>query len=66
MTKHEEEIRCRIAKKGIYAEDIRYAGRLTEDEIAGLPVDKVYSWLKQGAWKHKDFNKWLKVLRVIE
>jgi hypothetical protein len=66
MTKHEELIRCRIAKKGIYAEDIKHAGRLSEDEIAYLPVDRVYSWLRQGAWKQKDFNKWLKVMRVID
>lgn len=65
MNKQQELIRCRIAKKGIYAEDIKYAGRLTEDEIAYLPVDKVYMWLRQGVWKQKDFNKWLKVMRVI-
>ena len=66
MNKQEELIRVRIAKKGIYAEDIKYAGRLTDDEIAYLPVDRVYMWLRQGAWKQKDFNKWLKVMRVIE
>ena len=65
MTKNEELIRVRIAKKGIYAEDIRHNGRLSEDEIAYLPVEKVYMWLRQGAWKQKDFNKWLKVMRVI-
>lgn len=66
MTKQEELIRVRIAKKGIYAEDIKHVGRFTEDEIAYLPVDKVYSWVRQGAWKTKDFNKWLKVMRVID
>ena len=66
MTKHEELIRVRIAKKGIYAEDIKHVGRLSEDEIAYLPVDKVYAWVRQGAWKTKDFNKWLKVMRVID
>ena len=66
MTKQEELIRVRIAKKGIYAEDIKHVGRLTDDEIAYLPVDKVYMWVRQGAWKTKDFNKWLKVMRVIE
>lgn len=66
MTKHEELIRVRIAKKGIYADDIKHAGRLSEEEIAYLPVDRVYSWLRQGAWKQKDFNKWLKVMRVID
>ena len=65
MTKHEELVRCRIAKKGIYAEDIKHVGRLSEEEIAYLPVDKVYMWLRQGVWKQKDFNKWLKVMRVI-
>ena len=66
MNKQEELIRVRIAKKGIYAEDIKHVGRLSEDEIAYLPVDKVYAWVRQGAWKTKDFNKWLKVMRVIE
>ena len=61
-----EAIRFRIARKGIYAEDIKHAGRLTEDEIATLDTEKVYSWVRQGAWKTKDFNKWLKVMRVIE
>jgi hypothetical protein len=65
MTEQQELIRVRIAKKGIYAEDIKYAGRLTEDEIACLPVDKVYMWLRQGVWKQKDFSKWLKTMRVI-
>ena len=64
MTEQEEQIRMRIARKGIYPEDIKHAGRLTDDEIAYLAVDKVYSWVRQGAWKPKDFNKWLKVMRV--
>jgi len=66
MTKQQELVRCRIAKKGIYAEDIKYASRLTQDEIATLAVDKVYMWVRTGSWKAKDFNKWLKVMRVIE
>lgn len=66
MTKFEEQIRVRIAKKGIYGEDIKHAGRLSDDEIAYLSVDKVYGWVRQGVWKAKDFNKWLKVMRVIE
>ena len=65
MTKPEEQVRCRIAKKGIHADDIKHAGRLTDDEIAYLPVEKVYMWVRQGAWKQKDFNTWLKVMRVI-
>ena len=66
MTKQEEQIRTRIAKKGIYAEDIKHKDRLSDEEIATLAIDKVYSWVRQGAWKTKDFNKWLKVMRVIE
>jgi hypothetical protein len=66
MTKQEELIRVRITKKGIYAEDIKHVDRLSDDEIAYLPVDKVYAWVRQGAWKTKDFNRWLKVMRVIE
>ena len=62
----QEQIRVRIARKGIYPEDIKHAGRLTNDEIACLAVDKVHSWVRHGARKPKDFNKWLKVMRVIE
>ena len=62
----QEQIRVRISTKGIYAEDIYHEGRLSNDEIACLPVDKVYSWVRQGAWKQKHFNQWLKVMRVIE
>ena len=62
---NEEQIRVRISNKGIYAEDIYHEGRLSEDEIANLRVEMVYSWGRQGAWKTKHFNKWLKVMRVI-
>ena len=66
ITNQEVQIRCRIANKGIYAEDIKHKCRLSDDEIACLDVGKVYSWVRQGAWKPRDFNKWLKVMRVIE
>jgi hypothetical protein len=65
MNKYKELIRCRIAKKGICAEDIKYKDRLTDDEIANLSVDKVHMWVRTGLWKAKDFKKWLKVMRVI-
>lgn len=58
--------RSRIARKGIYAEGIKHAGLLTDDEIATLDVEKVYQWVRQGAWKQKEFKKWLKVMRIIE
>jgi len=61
-----EGMRVRIAKKGIQADDIKHDGLLEDDEIAYLDTDKVYQWVKTGKWKAKDFNKWLKVLRVIE
>jgi len=66
MTKQEEQIRTRIANKGIWAEDIKHKGRLTDDEIATLPIENVYAWVRQGAWKPKHFNQWLKIMRVIE
>jgi hypothetical protein len=61
-----EAIRVRIAKKGIHHSDIRHTGLLTDDEIAYLDIEKVYLWVRQGHWKQKDFQKWLKVMRVIE
>lgn len=66
MNKQQEEVRVRIAKKGIIAEDIKHSGRLSDDEIAYLDIEKVYTWVRSGAWKPKDFNKWLRVMRVIE
>ena len=66
INKNKEQIRVRIAKKGIYAEDIKHSGRLSADEIATLDTEKVYTWVRTGAWKPKDFEKWLKVMRVIE
>jgi len=43
-----------------------HEGRLSEDEIASLDIEKIYSWVRQGAWKQKHFKKWLKTMRVIE
>lgn len=63
---HFEQLRVRIVKKGIYHSDIRYPGLLTDDEIAYIPIERVYEWVRQGMWKPRDFNKWLRVLRVIE
>jgi hypothetical protein len=50
----------------IAADDIKHKERLTDEQIAAIPVEKVYEWVKTGAWKQRDFKKWLKVLRVIE
>lgn len=66
MTKFEESVRVRISKKGIRAEDIRVEGRLSEDEIANLDPKLVYQWIRAGDWKPKQFEQWLKVMRVIE
>ena len=66
MTKGEELVRERIAKKGIRGEDIKHEGRLSDDEIANLDPKLVYQWIRVGEWKQKDFNKWLKIMRVIE
>ncbi len=50
----------------IRAEDIKHKGRMTDEQIAEIPVDKVYEWVRIGAWKQRDFVKWLKTIRVIE
>jgi len=61
-----EQIRVRISKKGIRASDIKHRGLLTEDEIAFIPIEKVYEWIKTGQWNLKDYKVWLKTIRVIE
>jgi hypothetical protein len=45
---------------------IRIPNFLTDDEIANIPIEKVYEWVRTGQWKQKDFKCWLKVMRVIE
>ena len=64
MANQEEQIRARIATKGICAGDIKHAGRLTNDEIAGLDIVQVFTWIRQCAWSFNDFKKWLKVVKV--
>lgn len=56
----------RIMSKGVRAEDIKHKNLLTEDQIQCIETEKVYTWIKSGQWKQKDFNKWLKAIRVIE
>ncbi len=63
---HIEQMRYRIKRKGIYGSDIHVKNLLTDDEIAELPVEKIYSWVHQGIWTQKDFKRWLKIIRVIE
>jgi hypothetical protein len=48
------------------SEDIKHSGRLTDDQIADIPIKYVYEWVKTSKWKAKDFRKWLTVMRVIE
>lgn len=61
-----DQIRARIESGKLHHDDIKHEGRLTDDEIAAIPVDKVYEWVRTGMWKKKDFNRWLKVMCVIE
>jgi hypothetical protein len=61
-----EQMQLRIARKGIQAADIKHAKLLTQHQIQMLDFDKVYMWVRTGDWKQKDFNKWLKALRVME
>lgn len=50
----------------VKAIDIKHRGRLTDDQIADIPIEKVYEWVKTGQWKQRDFRHWLKVMRVVE
>lgn len=56
----------RVASKSIRARDIKIQGLLTDDDIADIDPGKVYEWVRTGQWRARDFNRWLKVLRVIE
>lgn len=66
MTTTAAQIQARIESGKLHHDDIKHAGRLTDDQIAAIPVDQVYAWVRNGMWKPKDFKKWLKVLCVIE
>lgn len=67
MTAHNQELmRQRVANKGIRARDVKIQGLLNDDDIADIAIGKVYEWVRTGQWRAKDFNRWLKVLRVIE
>lgn len=67
MKTHDQELMLtRISNKGIRARDIKVQGLLTDDDIANVEVGKVYEWVRTGQWRARDFNRWLKVLRVIE
>jgi len=50
----------------IKASHIKHKGLITDDQIASIPVEKVYEWIKTGQWKQNDFKTWLRVMRVIE
>lgn len=61
MSKETDKIQQRILTKGIRAEDIKHPGRLTDEQIKSIPVDKVYAWVRSADWKQRDFIKWLQV-----
>ena len=50
------------------ADHIKQGGTLalTDAQVADIPIEKVYEWVRTGQWRQKHFIKWLKVLRVIE
>lgn len=60
-----ELIQSRISRKGIQASDIKRKELLSLEQIQDIPIDRVYMWVRTGDWKQKDFNRWLKALRVI-
>ncbi|MCK9369181.1 hypothetical protein M0R04_04520 [Candidatus Dojkabacteria bacterium] len=55
----ESEIQKRIETKGIKAEDIKYHGRLSDEQILSISVESAYMWIRTGEWKCKDFKNWL-------
>lgn len=65
-TTHIEAMQVRISKKGMQGADIKVPGLLTDDQIADIPHAKVFEWIKVGCWRKRDFERWLRVLRVIE
>jgi hypothetical protein len=66
MMNQVEQMHARIAKKGIYASDIKQTGLLSDDQIADIPFEKIYEWIKTHQWRQRDFKQWLTVMRVIE
>jgi hypothetical protein len=50
------------------ADHIKQGGSLalSDEQIANIPIEKVYEWVRTGQWRQKHFIKWLKVLRVVE
>lgn len=39
---------------------------LTVQEIQDIPVERVFEWVKTGAWSVRDFRKWLQAIRIID
>jgi hypothetical protein len=64
--KNSDQIRLRIESGKFKSEDIKHPDRLTEDQIASIPVEQVFCWSRTGAWKEKDFKKWCKVMCIID
>ncbi len=62
----QEKAQVRISTKGIRADDIKHENLLSDQQIADIDIERVYEWVRTGAWKQKDFKKWLRVIRVIE
>lgn len=62
----QEKAQVRISTKGIRADDIKHENLLSDQQISDIDVERVYEWVRTGAWKQKDFKKWLRVIRVIE
>jgi len=39
---------------------------IIDEEIRNLDLNLVWTWIKNGNWNKKDFERWLEVMRVIE
>jgi len=44
--------------------DMIYNPNTTTAEIQDIPLEKVYEWIKTGAWNQKGWKRWLKALGI--
>lgn len=45
--------------------DIRKSN-VPDSQIADTPLHLVYQWMRTGAWRPKDFQRWCQILRITE
>lgn len=61
-----EAMHQRIENDGFRFGDVLTPGLLTKDQIASIPAESVFQWIKEGKWKMKHFQKWLDSFTELE